>query len=300
VPNISSNKVTPRVVLRYKPTDQSSVYASYTEGYKAAIIDVGGSCQDGPAYQCNPVHPEDVHAFEVGYKFDSHVFSNQVAAFYYDYKNLQVSEFLGAAQAYIVNAASSHIYGLEDEVHWVPMEHVEVNGGVAYTHARYQTFGTTVNGITVGAPIYATCPANTSILPPNYQAACFPGAYAYVNTSTILHDVRMQHVPDWTATITPRWTTGMTPTGEYSVSGNLYFTSDFYFSPSGTQFHQPSYTTVALRTEWKDPSRKYLVALYADNVTNVRYRTQVQENGFGIGASWNAPATFGIELGAKF
>jgi iron complex outermembrane recepter protein len=152
VPNINSDKVTPRVVLRYKPTDQSSVYASYTEGYKAAIIDVGGSCQDPPNFQCNPVHPEDVHAFEVGYKFDSRTFSNQIAAFYYDYKNLQVSEFLGAAEAFIVNAASSHIYGLEDEVHWVPTEHMEVNAGVAYTHARYQQFGTVVNGPQHSAP----------------------------------------------------------------------------------------------------------------------------------------------------
>jgi iron complex outermembrane recepter protein len=300
VPSINSDKVTPRVVLRYKPTDQSSIYASDTEGYKAAIIDVGGSCQDGPAYQCNPIKPEDVHAFEVGYKFDSRTFSNSVAAFYYNYKNLQVSEFLGAAQAYIVNAASSKIYGLEDEFHWNINEHVDVNGGVAWTHARYETFGTTVNGTVVGAPIYATCPANVSILPPNYQAACFPGAYAYVNTSTILHGAHMQHVPDWTATLGPRWTTGMTPTGEYSVSANVYFSSEFFFSPSGTQFRQPSYTTLALRTQWTDPSKKYFVALYGDNLTNERYRTQVQYNGFGIGASWSAPATWGVELGAKF
>jgi iron complex outermembrane recepter protein len=299
-PDINSDKVTPRVVLRYKPTDQSSVYASYTEGYKAAIIDVGGSCQDGPAYQCNPIHPEDVHAFEVGYKLESHTFSNQVAAFYYDYKNLQVSEFLGAAQAYIVNAASSKIYGLEDELHWQVVEHVEVNGGASWTHARYETFGTTVNGVLFGAPIYASCPADTSTLPPKYQAYCGPGSFAYVNQDTILHGAHMQHVPDWTATLGPRFTTGPTHTGEYSVSANIYYTSEFYFSPSGTQFLQPSYTTVALRTEWKDPSRRYTVALYGENLTDARYRTQVQENGFGIGASWSAPTTWGIELGAKF
>jgi iron complex outermembrane recepter protein len=57
---------------------------------------------------------------------------------------------------------------------------------------------------------------------------------------------------------------------------------------------------VALRTEWKDPSRRYTVALYGENLTDARYRTQVQENGFGIGASWSAPTTWGIELGAKF
>ena len=46
VPSINSTKTTPRAVLRYALTDDSSVYASYAEGYKAAILDVGGSCQD--------------------------------------------------------------------------------------------------------------------------------------------------------------------------------------------------------------------------------------------------------------
>ena len=32
VPSINSTKTTPRVVLRYKLTDDSNVYASYTEG----------------------------------------------------------------------------------------------------------------------------------------------------------------------------------------------------------------------------------------------------------------------------
>ncbi len=40
--------------------------------------------------------------------------------------------------------------------------------------------------------------------------------------------------------------------------------------------------------------------LFGDNVTNDRYRTQVQYNGFGIGGGWSAPAIWGIEFGAKF
>jgi len=289
VPSINSNKVTPRAVLRYKPTDQSSVYASFSEGYKAAIIDVGGSCQDPPAFQCNPIRPEDVYAYEVGYKFESRNFSNEAAVFDYQYKNLQVSEFLGNALAYIVNAAQSRIYGLEDEFHFNYDDHIQVNGGISWTHARYTTFGTTVLGQVVGAPVYQTCPGGLAV----------SGCYASVNTSTILQNVHMQHVPDYTANIGPRYTTGMTNTGEYSVSANAYYSSGLYMSPSGTQFYQPSYTTLAMRGEWKTPSGKYTVALYGDNVTDVRYRTQVQYNGFGIGASWNAPATWGIEFGAK-
>jgi iron complex outermembrane recepter protein len=295
VPGISSNKTTPRAVVRYAPTDESSVYASYTEGYKAAIIDVGGSCQNGPAFQCNNVQPEQVKAYEIGYKLDTRRFSTQTAAFYYDYKNLQVSEFIGAAEASIVNAAQSEIYGLEENLHFELNEHFQVNGGASWTHARYITFGTVINGVTVGAPLYATCPP-----PPATNPSCTPGSYDYVNTDTILHGVHMQHSPDWTANISPRYTTGMTGTGAYSLSGNLYYTSQYWNSPSGTQFLQPSYTTLAMRAEWLDPSKKYTVALYGDNLTNQRYRTQVQYNAFGIGASWSAPVTWGIELGAKF
>ena len=302
VPSISSNHLTPRVVLRYKPDDQSSIYASYTKGYKAAIIDVGGSCQDGPAYHCNPVAPENVDSYEVGYKFDNHVFSFETSAYYYDYRNLQVSEFLGNAQAYILNAAKSQIYGIDAEAHYHWGDHFQLTAGGAWTHARYKTFGggsvTLPDGSTsvAGAPIYATCG------PTSPSADCGPLNYAYVisNSSTILHNVHMQDVPDFTASIQPRITTGKTDRGEFSLAGNLYYSSYFYFSPSGTQFREPGYATLDLRLQWDDPTRRYMVAVYSTNVTNERYRTQVQYNGFGIGAEWNEPIAWGLEVGAKF
>jgi iron complex outermembrane recepter protein len=293
IPSINSNKVTPRAVIRYKPADRSSVYASFSEGYKAPIIDAGGSCQNAPLI-CNPVQAEDLYAYEIGYKFETPNFSNEVAAYDYQYRNLQVSEYLGLATADIVNAAQSRIYGLEDEFHFNFEDHFQVNGGVAWTHARYTTFGGPLLGQIVGAPVYATCP-NAVV------AGCtFPVNYDYVPATThILHGAHMQHVPDYTANLGPRYTTGMTATGEYSVSGNAYFSSYSYNSPAGTQFRQPSYTTLALRTEWNDPSERYTVALYGNNVTNVRYRTSIQVTGNGVGATWNAPITWGVEFGVK-
>jgi iron complex outermembrane recepter protein len=296
VPSIDGNKVTPRAVVRYKPTEQSSIYASFSEGYKAAIIDVGGSCQDGPAFKCNPIKPETVEAYEVGYKFESHGFSNEVAAYYYNYKNLQVSEFLGNAQAYIVNAAQSKIWGFDEQLKFELNQYAQLNAGAAYTHARYSTFGGPVNGALVGAPVYATCAG----APPQFAGSCGNAAYAYVNTTTVLHNVHMQAVPELTATFGPRFTTGKLASGEYSLSANAYYSSGLYYSPSGTQFFQPAYATVGVRTEWKDPSERYWVALYGENLTDKRYRTQVQYNSYGIGATWNAPTTWGIQLGVKF
>ena len=42
------------------------------------------------------------------------------------------------------------------------------------------------------------------------------------------------------------------------------------------------------------------ITVFGDNVTDKRYRTQVQFNAFGIGAQWSAPATIAVEGGVKF
>jgi iron complex outermembrane receptor protein len=299
VPGIHSNHATPRAVIRFKPDDHSSIYASYTKGYKAAILDVGGSCQDGPAFQCNPIKPETINAFEIGYKYSDSRLSFETSAFYYDYKNLQVSEFLGEAQAYIVNAAKSEIYGVDAELRYKLGDYIELNAAAAWNHARYKSFGgqTVIDPITgqptiSGAPIYASCPGGI------VGSGCF--ATVISNAGIVLHDVHMQHVPDFTATFGPRFTTGMTDHGEFSFSGSLYYSSKVYFSPSGTQFKQPAYATLDLRAQWDDPSKRYMAALYVTNVTDKRYRTQVQYNGFGVGASWSAPASWGAEVGVRF
>jgi iron complex outermembrane receptor protein len=301
VPNVHSTKATPRVVLRYKPDDHSSVYASYSKGYKAAITDVGGSCQDPPGYTCNKIKPEDVDAFEVGYKYAAHNFSVETAAYYYNYKNLQVSEYLGAALAYITNAAKSQIYGLEGSVHYDFDSHLSVDLGGSWNHARYKTFGSVAaDGTVTGAPIYASCPTTPFPVGSKYFGSCSPGSFDYVNTDTILHNTHMQHTPDFTGNATARYTTGMTQAGQFTLSGNVYYSSSLYFSPSGTQFRQPSYATLQLRAEWLDPSKRFSLAVFGDNVTDTRYRTQVQFNAFGIGAQWNTPATVGVEAGVKF
>jgi len=62
LPTLDSNKVTPRLVLRYTATADSSVYASFSRGYKSPIYNVGGA-------QSTPVEPESISAYEVGYKF---------------------------------------------------------------------------------------------------------------------------------------------------------------------------------------------------------------------------------------
>lgn len=286
---ISSDTFTPRAVIRFKPNDRSSIYASYTRGYKAAVIDVGGSCQNGPSpqnptpFKCNDVQPETIDAFEVGYKYDDRALSLELSAFYYNYKNLQISYFL-SSQASIVNAAKSRIYGLDGQIRYRVSDSFEISAGAAWTHARYVEFN--------NAPIYQSCVGAP-------VGSCGPLDSFYVDRSLTLRNVTMQRAPTFTGNIAARYTADLGG-GKLVLSGNLFYSSTVYAGPSGIQFPQKGYETLALRAEWTDPSERYTIGLWGDNVTNSRYRTQVQYANNGIGANWSKPTTFGIDLGAKF
>jgi iron complex outermembrane receptor protein len=284
VPGISGNRVTPRFVLRYKPNEQSSIYASFTQGYKAAILDVGGTCQNlsniptpqnptGAGRTCSNVQPEKINAYEIGYKYSERNLSVELAAFYYDYKNLQVSLFL-AGQANILNAANSKIYGVEGSLRYELFDGFEINAGASYTHARYKDFPL--------APVYTR-----------------NGVGTFDVVLTPLRNSTMPHTPDFTGNLGARYRTTVGG-GELQLSGNLYYTSSFFFGPSGNQFPQNSYAVLAARAQWTDRSDKFTLAVYGDNLTNSRYVTAIQYNTIGIGSNWSQPTTYGVEVGVKF
>ncbi len=285
VPSISGDRVTPRIVIRYKPSDASSIYASFTRGYKAALIDAGGTCQNvtniptptnptGAGRTCNDVQPEKIDAYEVGFKYGDRKLSFDLSAFYYDYKNLQVSLFL-AGQANIINAAQSEIYGLDGSIRYELFNGFQLSAGGSWTHARYKNFNI--------APIYR----------PDATTGLFTVAL------TPLDNVTMQRVPEFTGNVGARYKTELGG-GAFVLSGNLYYTSEVHFGPSGVQFPQKAYEVASARAQWTDPTDKFTFAVWGDNLTNTRYLTAVQYNTIGLGANWSSPTTYGLEVGIKF
>jgi len=285
VPDLRDNSFTPRVVLRYKPSAESSLYASYTRGFKAGILNVGGLSQV-------PVRPEKIQAFEAGYKYDDRRLSLELAGFYYDYKNLQVSSYQ-SGQAQIRNAASSEVYGLESQVRYRVSDAFSVNAGGAWTHARYKSFP--------NAPYYTWCdpaaPAGTALwCVPQALGGFGPGAI--VQSSIDASGFKMQRSPEFTGNLGASYRLPLAD-GRLTLSGNLYYTSSFYFDPE-QQFKQNGYALLSLRAEWSDPSDRFTLAVFGDNVTDKRYQTQVLFTTTGTGSVWNSPATYGVSLGAKF
>jgi iron complex outermembrane receptor protein len=278
---VTGDRVTPRVVLRYKPTDEMSLYASYSKGYKAAFLDLGGGTTN------RTVKPEKIDAFEVGLKFDNRQVALEVAGFYYDYKDLQVSLYQ-SGQALIVNAASAKIYGLDAQARFNVSDAFSINLGANIIHARYKDFR--------NAPIYTPCLIQQI---PADVGACASLGQSFPIIGQQLNDVTMQRAPSFTGNIGARYRADLAG-GELQLSGNLYYSSKFFFGPSGIQFPQKGYEVLSLRAQWTDANDRFMVAVYGDNVTNSRYKTGVQYGNNGIGANWSKPVTYGVEFGVKF
>jgi iron complex outermembrane recepter protein len=269
VSSIDGNKVTPRAVVRYKPTETSSLYMSFTHGYKPGLLNVGGS-----NLQDLDIEPESISAYEIGYKYGTKALSFDAASFAYDYKNLQISSYNGT-QSILTNAATARIYGVEGDLRYSPLDGLNLNLAAAYTDAKYRDFAS--------AAFYDLSS------PFLYNIGFRPGGAS---------GQQMQLAPKVTGSVGASYAMAVAR-NHLTFSGNLYYTSGFTFDAAG-QFPQKAYETLGLRLEWTDPSDKLTLALYGDNVTNSHYLVQVLPSTFGIGGTWAYPATVGGSVRYKF
>jgi iron complex outermembrane receptor protein len=269
LPTLKKDTFTPRLVVRYKPNENSSVYASVTRGYKAPIYNVGGNT---PV----PVNSETITAFEAGYKYGSSRLSFDLAGYYYKYRNLQVAAYNGT-QSLVNNAGQARIYGADGQVRYALGNGFTLQAGAAYTDAKYTRYK--------DAPAFILDAATID-------------AFGFVpNTTVDASGNRMQRAPEFTANLGLTYQTDVAG-GRAVLSGNLFHTSSIFFDPA-EQFRQGAYDIVALRAEWTDPSDRYTLAVFADNVTNADYLTQYTGGPFGVRTVWGYPRTVGASVRVK-
>ena len=127
----SWDDVTWRLLAKWLPTDDSMLFASYTEGFKSggfgsfnlannaagepAIGNVGITREDG--FAPNVFDPETVDSYEIGYK-DSFLDGNAIldlTVFYYEYEDLQVVTFDGGASI-VKNVGEVEAWGVEGAI----------------------------------------------------------------------------------------------------------------------------------------------------------------------------------------
>jgi iron complex outermembrane receptor protein len=293
-PESTFKATTPRAIVRYNIDDGTNVYASFSQGFKS------GTYNNAPGLIV-PVAPERVDAYEIGGKMRRGNFRVEAAAFYYDYRDLQISKTvlnpitLGF-QAAISNAANSRVYGGELNVAASVTNELTVSAGIAYLHARYLDFRTAT-----GTDTRIDTQTEQNSLPTNPQN--WTGT-PLVRSPSVSGNFKVDY---------------QTPLadGTLNLSGHLYGTTSYtpkdgsiirYVNAAGAtvqdtgqrRYVQPGYVTLSFNAKWTDPKDHYWIGGYLRNVTDTRYRITYTSTSAGDYATFSEPRTYGVQVGVKF
>lgn len=277
------DKVTPRVAVRYELNDNSSVYTSYTEGFKSSIINLAGSNLLGTLINDLNVDQEEIQAYEVGYKYSGDRLMLDVAIFKYDYQDLQQVSYFGI-DTLINNAATSSIFGVDFQSRYALADGLEVTFGIAYLDAEYDDYEE--------SQAWTQCLTLTGCFTATDYGFFYPG---YVDGS----GNEMLRSPEITANLGASYLLDLASAGTLEFSGNVYYTDDFYFDTSEV-YEQESYHLLSARIEWADPSDSFSVALYGDNLTDEEYLNSLLPQFYGALSTWGAPRTYGLSGEYRF
>lgn len=290
---LSFNNFSPRGVLTYELADSTNIYASVSRGFRSGFLQA--LAVNGAVF-LNPIKPETITAYELGFKTVQNQFRFDMSTFYYDYANIQV----GLTQPnplcstcgpinIIANAKKATVFGIEGQITYTPVESLNINASASYLDAKYKKFAAVTS-----TGLNATTGRNVS-----NQVQDWSGQ-------------QMARAPKFSATLGIDYTTALAG-GQLAISANGKYTASYVpnspalfgaLGPVGKtttqRYRQGSYATLNGSINWTDPSDTYTVGVWVNNLTNVNYRLSWNGSAFGDYNIWNMPRQFGVRLGAKW
>lgn len=250
--SVSFSRFTPRVSLRYEVAPRTNVYATWSRGFRSGTYNMAAPASVALIL---PTAPEDVDAYEVGFKTAQRGFRFEVAGFYYDYTNINATLTVpspacaGVPNCTLVasifsNAKAAEIYGIDGQITLTPVEGLEIRAGAAWVHARYKDFKNAV-GIELD-PVTLTNVANKTQDWSGFQ---------------------MARAPTFSGNIGADYTTTLAG-GSLLLAGNVNYTDSYVISnPSlfcsavcsgglerKQRYRAGKYALVSAQVTWTDPS----------------------------------------------
>lgn len=261
---VSSDTFTPKLGLRYDLSEQARVYLSATEGFKSGGINTVSTVVE-------TYGPEELWSYEVGLKADwlDRRLRTNLAAFWYEYDDLQVQiNTLGGLTA-VDNAASARIRGVELEATAVPVGPLKLTGSLAYLHSEYRHYET-VDPAT-GEPLD-------------------------------LAGNRLPRTPDWAGSVGIEYHLPLAGEDSLSFAAHYRRSEGYFFTPfEKTAKAQPHFSQVSASVTYRSRQGWWL-NLWGRNLTDAhRYDFVGGADGLvGIVGISSPPRTYGMTAGYEF
>ena len=261
------DRVIKRAQISFKPTDDISLYALASQGFR-----LGGTNQAATLAVPEGYQSDSLWNYEIGLKsswFDRKLIFN-LSAYQIDWSNLQVAgRDITGAFGFIGNAGSARIQGLELEINARPAQGLELNGGFNWLPKRELTEDQITSAFSAAGR----------------KGDKIPRIPAFTANASAQYTVPVSD--DWSAYLR----------GDYSYKGK----SGTELRPTlATYRTQKAFSIVNLRLG-ADSEDGLSVALYANNVFDVAGDVfLVAATGAPTSKITNMPRTFGIEVSKRF
>lgn len=260
---VTFSKFTPRVTLRYEVTPDINIFGSWAKGFKSGVVNTTD-------FTVAPVRPENITSFEAGIKGRiAGVLHFNVAAFHYDYKDLQAVVYV-PGKAYIAqNAAAARVNGADFDISWNVTPELTLSGGGAFLDAKYTSF------------------PGAQLLVPN-------GAGNNQVTAD-LSGTRLLRAPKFSGNIAANYNV-QTSAGKFGAYASLYHTASFGMEPTN-RLRQKAYTTVDGEISFAPSAIDGVrLVIWGKNLGNKAYLASVLASTLGDVGSYAPPRTFGVRV----
>jgi iron complex outermembrane receptor protein len=289
-----------RAGVEYDVAPQSMLYANVSTGFHAGGLQPGAKATK-PTDQPDSYQPEDLTAYAVGVKnrFFNNTVQLNVEGYWWDYRNLQVSD-LGpinpAAQISVPfppfsitsyptgfrinNAGKARLYGVEANLEWrvTPADLLSLTA--LYNNSKYVDYAYNRQINILGSPV---------VVPQN-------------NTGK-----RMTDAPMWSGTVAYQHTFDLGDHGQLIAGVSTQFQSSavlWYQAPPQVDTLSPGYTRTDLTLTYAAPSGWWTLTGYVRNVEDGADIVMSQGgNGPATNSPWvllQAPRTFGASINVRF
>lgn len=278
----SWSALTPRIALDYTPTEDLTLFASASRGFKAG----GFNTFSAPV---NPFRPETVWSYELGAKV--RLFDNRIRAagsvFYMDYTDLQQNVFglAGSPFPKIQNAGQAEIKGAELEVEALIAQRLRLNLSGTWLDAEYTELRTADN-----------------IFPELGERDPSTG----LNVRDLSGN-RLPRSPRWQFSASGEYTLPLSDRRSAVLRADYSWRSHVFFSMYNHEaVAQDAYGLLNLYAAVEDNDETWRLSAFVHNALDERYRNLVIPTGIGLApvplmtGTLGPPRMYGVSLEYRF